>query len=92
MVLQEMTGPIGIPDFTALIGDGIALRNRMATDIPPLLHQVDAAVASVAHPRVPRVQPLPRVAVALYFALVVYLVIPFRQVARRLSRSHRSGK
>jgi uncharacterized membrane protein len=33
---------------------------------------------------------LPGVAVALYFALAVYLIVPFRQVARKLSRTHRS--
>ena len=35
---------------------------------------------------------LPRLAVALYFALAVYVVVPFREVARQLSPSHRSGK
>jgi uncharacterized membrane protein len=33
---------------------------------------------------------LPVAAVALYFGLVVYLVVPFREVARVLARRHRS--
>jgi TMEM175 potassium channel family protein len=33
---------------------------------------------------------LPQVAVGLYFALAVYLVVPFRQVRRLLTRSRRS--
>jgi uncharacterized membrane protein len=34
---------------------------------------------------------LPEAAVALYFALAVYLVVPFRQVTRLLARSRRSA-
>jgi hypothetical protein len=49
-VVREMTGPIGIPDFTALVGDPQLLVARLRLDVPPLLHQVDAAVAAVAHP------------------------------------------
>lgn len=50
-VIREMTGPFGIPDFTALVGPHELLDARLALQVPPLLHQVDAAVASVAHPR-----------------------------------------
>jgi uncharacterized membrane protein len=35
---------------------------------------------------------LPEAAVALYFALAVYLVVPFRQVTRLLTRSRRSTR
>jgi hypothetical protein len=50
LVLQEMTGPIGIPDLTALVGDESLIGSRLTLRVPPLLHQVDAAVAAVAHP------------------------------------------
>jgi uncharacterized membrane protein len=35
---------------------------------------------------------VPRLAVALYFALAVWLVVPFRAVARLLSRDQRSRR
>ncbi|MGY2004324.1 hypothetical protein [Blastococcus sp. SYSU DS1024] len=54
LVVQEATGPYGIPDLTALVGPPALLAERLALDVPALLHQVDAAVAAVAHPRVGR--------------------------------------
>jgi hypothetical protein len=54
LVIAEMTGPMGIPDLTALVGDLDALDMRLALDVPPLLHEVDAAVAAVAQPRRPQ--------------------------------------
>jgi hypothetical protein len=51
LIIAEMAGPIGIPDLTALVGDLDRLDRRLALDVPPLLHEVDAAVAAVAHPR-----------------------------------------
>ncbi len=62
---------------------GEELRTDQRKSMPVIIGYVIAVLIGLA---------LPRVAVALYFALVVYLVVPFRQVARRLSRSHRSGK
>ena len=53
-VIAEMTGPWGIPDLTALVGPESKLTARMALPIPPLLHEVDAGVVSVAHPRASR--------------------------------------
>jgi hypothetical protein len=53
-VIREMVGPIGIPDLTALVGDSRRLQARLALDVPPLLNQIDAGIASVVHANVPR--------------------------------------
>lgn len=53
-VVAEMTGPIGIPDLTALVGSEAVLAARLACPVAPLLHEVDAAVVGVAHPRAAR--------------------------------------
>ncbi|MFG2573180.1 hypothetical protein [Streptomyces sp. NPDC048481] len=44
-----MTGPYGIPDFTAIIGGRDALDARLDYPVPPLLNEVDAAIVAVAH-------------------------------------------
>src|SRR4051812_12851029 len=44
LVVPEMSGPYGIPDLTALVGDPAALSARLDLPVPPLLHEVDAAV------------------------------------------------
>jgi hypothetical protein len=54
MIVREMAGPIGIPDLTALLHDPLVLQARLALGIPPLLHQVDAAVVAVTPTRQPR--------------------------------------
>lgn len=43
-VVREMTGPIGIPDLTALVGDLSLLRARLALGVKPVLDQLDAAI------------------------------------------------
>ncbi len=48
-VVGEMTGPIGIPDLTALVGPEDRLHARIALGIPPILNEVDAGVVAVAH-------------------------------------------
>lgn len=53
-IVAEMTGPLGIPDLTALVGPEKLLAARLECPIPPLLHEVDAAVVGVAHPRMAR--------------------------------------
>ena len=50
LVVRELTGPIGIPDLTALVGGERALEARLGLEIPPLLNEIDAAVAAVCHP------------------------------------------
>jgi hypothetical protein len=51
LVISEMTGPNGIPDLTALVGDPSALHRRLTCDIRPLLNEVDAGIVAVASPR-----------------------------------------
>lgn len=46
VVVREMTGPIGIPDLTALVGDPLLLEMRLALDIPPILNQLDAGIVA----------------------------------------------
>ncbi len=54
VLLRELAGPIGIPDLTALIGDPGPLEARLALNVPPLLNEIDAAIAGVAHAHAPR--------------------------------------
>ena len=54
--IREMTGPVGIPDITALVADLSRLRLRLASEIRPILSQLDAAIvagAAVNRPRSP---------------------------------------
>ncbi len=80
-IVAEMTGPIGIPDLTALVGSDELLAARLASPIRPLLHEVDAAVVGVAHPRMART--------AEQFAAA--LGWPEETVRRRLVPLTRSG-
>jgi hypothetical protein len=80
-VVAEMTGPIGIPDLTALVGPDELLAARLASPIRPLLHEVDAAVVGVAHPRLARTPQ--QFAAALGW--------PEETVRRRLVQLTRSG-
>jgi hypothetical protein len=50
LVISEMTGPIGIPDLTVLVGADSKLDERLAIDIPPLLNQIDAGVVAMLSP------------------------------------------
>ena len=59
------------------------LRTDQRKSLPIIIGYVIAILIGLA---------LPRVAIGLYFALAVYLVVPFGQLARRMSGSHRSGK
>ena len=59
------------------------LRTDQRKSLPIIIGYVIAILIGLA---------LPRVAIGLYFALAVYLVVPFGRLARRLSGSHRSGK
>ena len=63
IVIREMTGPIGIPDLTALVGSQRALEERRAFGAPPLLNQLDAAIVAAAHTRIGR--PLEAIAAQL---------------------------
>jgi hypothetical protein len=54
IVVREMTGPIGIPDFTAMVGGAEALQLRSQLDIPPILNSLDASIIAVTAARVPK--------------------------------------
>lgn len=54
MIVEDLAGPIGIPDLTALVGPQQALRDRLVLDVPPLLNEIDAGVVAVAHPSAAR--------------------------------------
>lgn len=45
-VYGEVAGPFGIPDFLAVTGARLVLRQRLAADIPPLLNEVDAGIVA----------------------------------------------
>jgi hypothetical protein len=53
IVVREMTGPIGIPDFTAMVGGSDALHARSRLDVPPILSEADAAIIAAASAKVP---------------------------------------
>jgi hypothetical protein len=54
IVVREMAGPIGIPDFTAMVGGSDALQARSRLDVPPILNETDAAIVAVASARIPK--------------------------------------
>ncbi|MEJ7893347.1 MAG: hypothetical protein WKF94_11975 [Solirubrobacteraceae bacterium] len=49
MIVEELAGPFGVPDFVAVVLAGDALERRTLLDVPPLLNEIDAGiVASVS--------------------------------------------
>jgi hypothetical protein len=76
-----MTGPIGIPDLTALVADPSLLESRLAIDVQPVLNQLDAAIVATAKPNAPRSSQ----------ALAKALGWPVETVTRRLPGLIRSG-
>lgn len=54
LVVSEMTGPTGIPDLTALVGDESKLESRLSSSVPALLNEVDAGVTAAASPKMGR--------------------------------------
>lgn len=53
-VVREMTGPIGIPDLTALVGDASKLQARLRLDVRPVLNRLDAAIVATTPVNAPR--------------------------------------
>lgn len=51
VIVPEFSGPIGIPDFTAYVGDVQALRARQLAPIAPVINEIDAGVVSAAYVR-----------------------------------------
>jgi len=64
-------------------GAGEELRTDQRNFLPIIVGYVIAILIGLA---------LPRLAVALYFALALWLVVPFWEVVRLLSRGHRSRR
>jgi hypothetical protein len=54
IVVREMAGPIGVPDFTVLVGDRARLHARLSLDVPPVLNQLDASIVASASSGVAR--------------------------------------
>ncbi len=54
VVVKELAGPLGVPDYTALVVDGGALGRRFRVGIPPLLNKIDAAIVAVSSPTASR--------------------------------------
>jgi hypothetical protein len=80
-VVSEMVGPIGVPDLTAVIHRADALTARLESDVPPLLHQVDAGVVAVAQSKRARSSE----------ALATSLGWPVSTVERRIPALLKSG-
>jgi hypothetical protein len=50
-VFRELAGPVGIPDFLAVVGPTLPMQRRLALPVPPLLNRVDAGIASALTPQ-----------------------------------------
>lgn len=51
IVVPEFAGPIGIPDFTAFVGNVAALRARQALAVTSVINEIDAGILAAAHVR-----------------------------------------
>ena len=48
MIVEELAGPIGVPDFVAVVfAGGDAFERRIRLEVPPLLNEIDAGVVAV---------------------------------------------
>lgn len=54
VVVPEFAGPIGIPDFTAYVGDIGRLRRRHDLGVPPVINELDSGIVSATHVARPR--------------------------------------
>lgn len=54
IVIKEVVGPHGIPDLVAVVGNQRDVNNRLASGVPPLLNELDAAIVASAAPRAAR--------------------------------------
>lgn len=48
-LISEMRGPIGIPDFTAIVGGKKQIAARLASNIPPVLSPSDSSLLASLH-------------------------------------------
>lgn len=53
VVVPEFSGPIGIPDFTAYVGNVDRVRLRHQTDVGPVVNELEAGIVSATYTRRP---------------------------------------
>lgn len=53
VVVPEFAGPLGIPDFTAFVGDVDRIRHRQQLDVGPIVNELEAGIVSATHTRRP---------------------------------------
>lgn len=51
VVVPEFSGPLGIPDFTAFVGDVSRIRVRQRLDVAPISNEMESGIISAAHSR-----------------------------------------
>ena len=51
VVVPEFAGPIGIPDFTAYVGDIDRIRRRHDLNVPPVVNELETGILSAAYVR-----------------------------------------
>lgn len=51
VVVPEFAGPLGIPDFTAYVGDINRIRRRHDLDVPPVVNELETGILSAAYVR-----------------------------------------
>lgn len=49
VVVPEFAGPLGIPDFTAFIGDASKIRVRQSLEVAPITNEMESGIISAAH-------------------------------------------
>jgi hypothetical protein len=49
-IVRELVGPIGIPDFTALIGNPARVLQRQRSNVPTLTNEIDAGIVASLNP------------------------------------------
>lgn len=49
VVVPEFAGPLGIPDFTAYVGDLDRIRRRQDLDVPPVVNELETGILSAAY-------------------------------------------
>lgn len=54
LVVPEMAGPLGVPDFLVMVGGDSALRDRLESGIPPILSEMDCSVIAALFSGRPR--------------------------------------
>ncbi len=53
VVVPEFAGPLGIPDFTAYVGDIDRIRRRHRLDVGPVVNELETGIVSAAYTRRP---------------------------------------